>query len=323
MMGPVEPFQPSLFEPETAFPKQKVASALRDLADRGVLIGTSSWRYEGWLGQIYTPERYYSRGRFSAARFKEECIEEYAEVFPIAGGDFSFYAPPAPEFWRKLFSRAPATLQWSLKAPEDFTVRRFPQHPRYGPRRGLENPAFLDAAGFETAFLEPLSPYLDRVATAIFEFGSFSRELYPEPRKFFDELEAFLARLPRGPRYSIEIRNENFLCAAYFDVLRRHGTAHVFNSWTRMPSLADQLEIEEAWTAPHTAARALLRPGRAYEESVALFWPYSQIREEYPEGREALRTLIRESLDRKRRTYIHVNNRFEGSAIETIQAIAT
>ena len=193
----MEPFQPSLFQPETVFPKENLATALRDLADRGVLIGTSSWRYEGWLGQLYTPERYYSRGRFSAAKFKDECIAEYAEVFPVVGGDFSFYAPPTPEFWQKLFTRAPRELKWSLKAPEDFTVKRFPQHPRYGPRRGLANPTYLDALTLEAAFLEPLAPYLDRVAVVIFEFGTFSREAYPEPQAFLAELGAFLPKLPR------------------------------------------------------------------------------------------------------------------------------
>src|SRR5262249_15855555 len=146
-------------------------------------------------GQIYTQERYYSRGRFSKTKFQEECIQEYAEVFPIVGGDFSFYAPPTPEFWRKLFSHAPFQLKWSLKAPEDFTVKPFPQHPRYGPRRGLVNPTFLDLESFQTAFLEPLSPYLDRVAVVIFEFGTLSREVYAEPQGFFDDLGAFLEKL--------------------------------------------------------------------------------------------------------------------------------
>lgn len=319
----MEPFQPSLFQPEVTFPKERLAGALHALADCGILIGTSSWRYEGWLGQLYTPERYYSRGRFSATKFKEECIQEYAEVFPVVGGDFSFYAPPTPEFWQKLFARAPRELKWSLKAPEDFTVKRFPQHPRYGPRRGLQNPTFLDPQAFEVAFVEPLAPYLDRIATVIFEFGAFSREAYPEPQAFFDELGAFLAALPHGIQYSVEIRNDEFLCAGYFDMLRTHGAAHVFNSWTRMPSLAQQLQIDDAWTAPHALARALLRPGRAYDESVAMFSPYQQIQEPYPEGREALRSMIREPMGRRRKTYIHANNRFEGNAIETINAVVS
>src|SRR5437899_11972186 len=107
----VGPLQPSLFEPERSFPREALAKKLRELAQRDIFIGTSSWRYDGWLGQLYTPERYYSRGRFSMTKFKEDCIEEYAEIFPIVGGDFSFYAPPTAEFWAKLFSRAPRELK--------------------------------------------------------------------------------------------------------------------------------------------------------------------------------------------------------------------
>ena len=321
MMECMDLFQPSLFQSEPAFPKERLAAALRELAGNKIFIGTSSWRYEGWLGQFYTPERYLSRGRFSKTKFQEECILEYAEVFPVVGGDFSFYAAPTPEFWKKLFSRAPRGLKWSLKAPEDFTVKRFPKHPRYGPRGGLTNPSFLDAASFEAAFLEPVSPYLDRVSVVIFEFGAFSRETYSDPQQFCDELGAFLDHLPRTVSYSIELRNSEFLSAAYFDVLGSHGVAHVLNSWTRMPSLSDQLEIDRVFTAPHTVARALLRPGRGYDQSVALFSPYSEVREPYPEGRDALRQLIRRSRERHRSAYVHVNNRFEGNAIETIRAI--
>ena len=155
----------------------------------------------------------------------------------------------------------------------------------------------------------------------ILEFGTFSKQIYPDPRAFFEDVGAFLERLPWSVQFSVESPNEEFLCAEYFDNLRSHGVAHVFNSWTPMPSLADQLQIDDAFTAPHTVARALLRPGRAYDQSVAMFSPYRGIREVYPEGREALRSMIRESMGRKRKTYIHINNRLEGSAIETIGAI--
>jgi uncharacterized protein YecE (DUF72 family) len=319
--GEVEPFQPSLFAQYTGGAKQELALKLRDLATRGVLIGTSSWRYEGWLGSFYTPERYFSRGRFSKTRFQAECIQEYAETFPVAGGDFSFYGAPTPQFWRQHFSRSPKELLWSFKAPEDFTVKRFPMHPRYGPRAGQINPAFLDATLFRNSLLEPLAPYLDRVATVIFEFGTFSSETYPDPRRFYDDLSAFLDALPAAPRFSIELRNADFLRAEYFNVLKSHSAAHVFNSWTRMPALAEQLQMADSFTATHTVSRALLRPGREYGESVAMFSRYAKTREEYPEGRDALRRLIRKSIERGRTAYIHVNNRFEGNAIETIRAI--
>jgi hypothetical protein len=34
-----------------------------------VYFGTSSWKYEGWLGSIYTPERYLTRGKFSKKKW--------------------------------------------------------------------------------------------------------------------------------------------------------------------------------------------------------------------------------------------------------------
>jgi hypothetical protein len=74
------------------------------------------------------------------------------------------------------------------------------------------------------------------------------------------------------------------------------------------------------FTAPFTIARALLRPGRSYEHAVRQFAPYKSVQDEYPEGRRAIGDLIDASRSRKMQAYIHINNRFEGNAIETISA---
>ena len=60
-----------------------LALKLARLVERGILIGTSSWKYEGWLGQIYTPDRYFTRGKFSAKKFEDTCLEEYAETLDL------------------------------------------------------------------------------------------------------------------------------------------------------------------------------------------------------------------------------------------------
>ena len=99
------PVQPSLFDDGPVFDRRALASKIRALAARNVFIGTSSWRYEGWLNQVYTPERYATRGRFSKKKFHEECIQEYAETFPVVGGDFSFYSIPEPSFWSKILGK--------------------------------------------------------------------------------------------------------------------------------------------------------------------------------------------------------------------------
>jgi len=300
------PLQPTLFDNAPAFDREGLAAKIRSLSQRNIFIGTSSWRYEGWLGQVYTPERYFTRGRFSKKKFHEESIQEYAETFPIVGGDFSFYSIPEQSFWKKVFAGAPPHLKWNLKVPEDFTTKRFSKQRRYGLRAGLENPTFLDGDAFQGAFLEPLAPYLDRVGAFLIEFGTFSKLSYPEPKSFFDDLNGFLTRLPRDFRYSVEIRNDDFLDAAYFDVLRSNRVAHIFTSWSRMPSLREQLLIEEAFTAPFTVARALLRPGRAYERAVEMFSPYTKVREEYPSARQALRDLIDRASKHEIAAYIHV-----------------
>ena len=45
-----------------------------ELAAKGVFIGTSSWKYEGWFGQLYTPARYEYRGKVAKTRFERDCL---------------------------------------------------------------------------------------------------------------------------------------------------------------------------------------------------------------------------------------------------------
>src|SRR5438876_11475666 len=104
-----------LFPP--TFDRASLAARLRELADQNIRIGTSSWKYEGWLDQIYSRERYLSRGRFSKKRFESECLAEFSETFPTVCGDFAFYQFPTPEFWSKLFAMVPPGLKMALKVP--------------------------------------------------------------------------------------------------------------------------------------------------------------------------------------------------------------
>jgi uncharacterized protein YecE (DUF72 family) len=311
----------SLFEEPPRFDRARLRGRLSALAEQNVFIGTSSWKYEGWIGQIYSASRYLTRGRFSQKRFNDECLAEYAETFPIVCGDFSFYQFPSPDYWRRLFGSAPASLQFAFKAPEDVTVKQFPRHPRYGPRAGDDNATFLNAALFQAGFLDLLAPYRERVAAVIFEFGSFGKQSYTDAGAFLKELDPFLASLPSGFRYAVEIRNPEFLSPEYFACLHANRVAHAFNAWTRMPEIATQMRLRGAYTADFTLTRALLRRGRAYEEAVARFTPYDRIQDPNPSTREALRLLIGRARDRHEPSYIFVNNRLEGNAPETIEAI--
>lgn len=310
-----------LFDEPRDFDTERLRSKLAALASQNVYIGTSSWKYAGWLGQIYSRNRYLVRGRFSEKRFQAECLNEYAATFPIVCGDFSFYQFPAESYWQRLFGSAPPSLKYAFKAPEEVTVKLFPTHPRYGTRAGEENPSFLDALLFQNAFLDLLQPYRERIAVLIFEFGSFPKQTYRSVREFLEELDPFLGSLPQDFRYAVEIRNQEFLGREYFACLSRRRVAHVFNAWTRMPEISEQMQVPEVFTADFTVARALLRKGRPYEQAVAKFSPYQQIQDPNPEARQALRALISRARERHQPSYIFVNNRLEGNAPQTIEAI--
>jgi uncharacterized protein YecE (DUF72 family) len=307
----------SLFDSPLSFDKSVLGRRLRALAERNIFLGTSSWKYDGWLDQIYTRERYFSRGKFSQKRFEVECLAEFAETFPIVCGDFSFYQFPTPEFWRKLFEGSPQQLKFALKVPEEVTVEVFPRHPRYGPRAGRTNEQYLNVDAFRSLFLKPLEPYRSRIACLILEFGARGATA----KEFIAEVVPFFEQLPMTFRYAVEIRNREYLAGFYFDALREHRAAHVFNAWTKMPQLGEQIAMPGAFTADFTVVRALLRAGRAYETAVAQFAPYRKIQDENLEGRKALRDLIERMKQERRTSYIFANNRFEGNAPETIRAV--
>lgn len=313
-----------LFDNPDDRPEQakRLAPKLQAMAELGVYLGGSSWKYEGWLGTIYDPENYQTRGKFSRSKFEEECLREYARTFPCVCGDFSFYQFPSAQYWERLFGSVPAPFLFGLKVPEDITVARWPSHARYGTRSGKDNAAFLDAKVFERLFARPLRPYADRVATLIFEFGTLAKSVVSGVEEFTTRLDAFLRALPEGFRYSVEIRNPEFLKPAYFDVLHKSNVAHVFNAWSRMPEIGDQFAKPGALTADFTVSRALLRRGRSYGEAVDSFQPYQAVQEIQKPVRDGLQLLVESAVGRKKPAFLFINNRLEGHAPTTIEAVA-
>jgi uncharacterized protein YecE (DUF72 family) len=142
------------------------------------------------------------------------------------------------------------------------------------------------------------------------------------PAEFAERLDRFFGELPAGGPWAVEIRNPEYLTPAYFAVLREHGVAHVFNSWTRMPSIGEQLALADSVTGPFIICRALLRPGRLYADAVEAFSPYDRIRDEQPALRADLVSLVRTAIALRLPAYVIANNRAEGSAPLTIIAVA-
>lgn len=305
------------------FQREQLAAKLRWLAARGVFIGTSSWKYPGWFGGVYERDRYVWRGRFSQARFERNCLAEFAQTFHAVSLDAAYYQFLDQSTVAELAALVPDGFQFAPKVCGDITLKQFPQLPRFGARAGRANPHFLDVNLFADACLAPWEAVRHKAGLFNFEFSRFSPAEFSRGAEFVEVLDAFLGKLPRGWPYAVELRNRHWLRPEYFAVLARHGVTHIYNAWSDMPPVAEQMDLPGSETNPALiAARFLLREGRKFEEAVKRFSPYDRIQDPNPEGRAAAIKLALRALRAKGKALIFVNNRFEGHSPGTIAEIA-
>ena len=310
--------------PTTATARVNMQEHCANLAAQGVFIGTSSWKYPGWRGQLYDPGRYEYRGKFAESRFNRDCLGEYAEVFKTVCVDAAYYSFPSRQYLESLAGQVSEDFLFGFKVTDTITIKKFPNLARFGDLAGKANPNYLNASLFAEGFLQPCESIRPNVGLLMFEFSRFWPADYQHGRDFLADLDRFLSQLPSGWPYAVELRNRNWLKPGYFECLARHGITHVFNSWEAMPPVSEQLTLPGSRTNPErVAARFLLKPGRKYEEAVKRFEPYDTVKEENQEVRSAGRSLIAEGLAAgpKRKTLLYVNNRVEGNALGTIAAM--
>lgn len=306
------------------FDRATLQRRVLDLAARGVRVGTSSWKYPGWRGLLYDEARYVYRGRFAESRFDRLCLAEYAEVFRTVSVDAAYYKFPDARYLDGLVAQVPSDFQFGLKVTDEITIKKFTRLPRFGERAGQPNENFLNADLFTSAFLEPCTPHRSQIGLLMFEFSRFYPTDFARGRDFVEALDSFLGRLPTGWPYGIEIRNRQFLHPDYFAVLARHSVTHIFNSWEAMPPVDEQMGMPGSVTTPDRfAARFLLKPGRDYETAVQQFSPYDRVQDVNEAGRAAGAKLVADGAQSgaTRKTFIFVNNRFEGNALGTIAAM--
>ncbi len=310
-----------------SLPLDAMRETLASLAEQNVYLGTSSWKYPGWRGLLYDEQRYLYRGKVAETRFERDCLEEYGQIFRTVCIDAGYYQFPSPKFIDGLCAQVPDGFKFAIKVTDTITARTFPNLPRHGDRAGKRNEHFLNAELFQSAFLASFEKHREKAGLLIFEFSHFHPRDFERGRDFMEALDGFLGSLPQGWQYGVEVRNKNLLQPDYFAMLRRHGVTHVYNNWTKMPTVAEQMRLPDSLTCDaFTAARFLLKPGRTFEQAVEMFKPYDQTKDVYEEAREALATLIQMRKDaaaqgRSKPSFFFVNNRLEGNALKTILAV--
>ncbi len=300
-----------------SWPLPTEVAALADQLSPLIRFGCSSWTYPGWTGLVYEKP-------YPATGAGARMLAEYARwpLFRTVGIDSFFYAPPSPRTLASYAAALPAGFPCVSKVWDRITAHTF-TNPRERARFGQQNPDWLNAELFLNEVLGPMQEHFaGHVGPFVFEFQTIARSTKLSAANFALRLDDFFGKLPGGVPYAVELRNEEFLAPEYFAVLRTHGVAHLFNSWTRMPSIGEQLLLHDSITADFLVARALLRPGRNYATAVDAFAPYDHVQDENPALRGDLTALAKAALELRVPAYLIVNNRAEGCAPLTITAVA-
>jgi uncharacterized protein YecE (DUF72 family) len=289
-----------------AWQPEEVEALGRELP-QGVHLGGSTWSFPGWAGLVWDRS-------YSPSRLAHEGLAAYARhpLLRAVGIDRTHYAPVEAVELAAYREAVPAEFLFLVKAHEACTLARFPDHARYGASRGQENPLFLDP-GYATD--QVVAPFVEGMGA---DAGAILFQFAPQdlgtPARFAKRLHAFLADLPRGPVYAVELRNRELVTADYGDALAAVGACHCHNVHPRMPDVRAQARLAGSERGPMTVIRWLLGPGMTYEEAGRRYAPFNRMAAPDPANRQAVADLAREALAGGRPFLCTINNNAEGSA---------
>jgi uncharacterized protein YecE (DUF72 family) len=169
-----------------------------------VWLGTQGFSFKDWVGPFY-PE----------GTGQSTYLEEYAKRFPIVEIDSTFYGTP----------RATTVEGWKRRSPPDFQfAAKFPKL--------ITHEKKLDRAlGDAEAFIGVMQALGDKLAVLTLQFA------YDFTPEYYAQLDTFLAALPGGVRYAVEVRNRGWLNPEFGEMLSDRGVALVLQDLHYMPKL--------------------------------------------------------------------------------------
>jgi len=307
-------------DPAPADPR---AGRLAEALSPRIRLGTSSWSFPGWTGLVYAPRNGRQPTEKDLARAG---LPAYAAhpLLRTVSLDRTFYAPLSRETFAAYAAQVPAGFRFVVKAPAAVTdpvIRR----PGSGePAR--DNPSFLDAAAADVAFVRPAQEGLGAAAgPLVFQFPPLGRRLLADVPRLAARIAGFLAALPRGPVYAVEVRDPELVGAAFAAAVRGAGGVPCLAVHARMPPVDEQADASGLATATGglpVVARWNLHAGKIYEQAKADYFPFDRLVDEDPESRLALARLVRRAAAADRDAYVTINNKAEGSGPLSVRRLA-
>ena len=277
-------------------------------------LGTSSWFFPGWQGLVWDRVT-------SAETLSQEGLPAYA-AHPLFGTvclDRTFYAPLERAQYATYATQVPDRFRFVVKAPSACTVAWL----RSAAGKPQPNPTFLDSRLAIEQFVEPcMSGLGEKAGALLFQFSPVGSTHLRAPDRFIGRLHAFLAALPAGPLYAIEVRDARLLTRAFFTALRDAGVHYCVAVHPRLPAVAVQAAAMAGSGPGPTLVRWNLNPNEEYEAAKARYAPFDRLVDEDESTRESIARLVAAPLAAGEPAYVIANNKAEGSAPLTIRKLA-
>lgn len=273
-------------------------------------LGTSSWSFPGWAGIVYDR----AVGESMLAR---DGLAAYARhpLFRTVGLDKTYYRPAPRDEYARLASQVPDDFRFLVKAWRALVEREAFD--------GGTSQAFLDAGIATREFVLPALDGLgSKTGPLLFQFPPMRFTGARDEAGFLATLDRFLAELPRGPLYAVEVRNRTLVGPVLGEMLAARGVVPCLTVHPTMPDVGMQSrELALDPTRP-LVMRWMLRANHRYAEAKDLYAPFDRVVEPDDESRDALARLARAAIDAGLATWIIVNNKAEGSSPLSVERLA-
>lgn len=273
-------------------------------------LGTSSWTFPGWIGTVYSREH-------AARTLARTGLREYAHHrwLRTVGVDRTFYRPIAEADYRGMAAQVPDDFRFLVKAHEAIT------RPDVADASGQVR--FLDAAYASEWMVEPMVAGLgDRAGPLLFQFSPMGIRGDIAAESTIRRMGEFLAQLPRGPLYAVELRDAALARPSWGAMLRDTGAVHCYSVHPSMPTLAVQARCAPPHAQRAIVCRWMLHGGFGYEEARARYEPFDRIVDPDPASLQGFASLCAQATAHSMDSWVIVNNKAEGSAPLSVLRLA-
>ncbi|MGD2246097.1 MAG: DUF72 domain-containing protein [Candidatus Aminicenantes bacterium] len=278
-------------------------------------IGTCSWKFDSWKGLYYDPEKTYR---------PDDYLPDYARYLNSVEVDQWFWSLfpsgvklPELRTVKTYTESVPQGFIFTVKVPNSITLTHFytRQSRKQQSFAGQPNKHFLDSELF-AKFLERLALMGDKLGPLMFQFEYMNKKKMPSKEVFFEKFGDFISKAPKDFEYALEIRNPNYLSSEFFDFLRDRGIGYVYLDGYYMPPIGEVFEKHQPSSADFSVIRLHGGDRQAIEKATDEVW--SRVAAPKPEGLQDAARIVKANLRRGMRTYVNINNHYEGSAPLTI-----